>query len=269
METARHNVSSRATFTKYELDNPFDERQFRYVAKGVYTNGPRCNQPCVCKWFKTGAVYEDTYFEKDLKAVDKAQEIIDAWNALNISNTIHLNRPEVWVFDRDSRRPGQKTLTEPFINNYTKFNSNSGWACSTDGWCEVMQALSHFSYHRSGGQLVLCDLQGGMLSRGRGAVLTDPVIMSRSRSYGVTDLGPDGISTFFARHSCSRYCQAHWTQPRNTAVHYQLSSCTTMEMGTERHLNGGGGQRCCYGDAIYEDDEEDHYNSDTSDGRSW
>ncbi|WIA19927.1 hypothetical protein OEZ85_005816 [Tetradesmus obliquus] len=197
METARHNLSSRATFTQYELDNPFDEGQFRYVAKGVYTNGPRCNQPCVCKWFKTGAVYEDTYFEKDLKAVDKAQEIIDTWNALNISNTIHLNRPEVWVFDRDSRRPGQKTLTEPFINNYTKFNSNSGWACSTDGWCEVMQALSHFSYHRSGGQLVLCDLQGGMLSRGRGAVLTDPVIMSRSRSYGVTDLGSDGISTFF------------------------------------------------------------------------
>jgi hypothetical protein len=35
-----------------------------------------------------------------------------------------------------------------------------------------MQALSHFSYHKTGGQLVLCDLQGGMMSRGRGAVLT-------------------------------------------------------------------------------------------------
>jgi len=37
---------------------------------------------------------------------------------------------------------------------------------------QVMQALSHFSYHKSGGQMVLCDLQGGMMSRGRGAVLT-------------------------------------------------------------------------------------------------
>jgi hypothetical protein len=37
---------------------------------------------------------------------------------------------------------------------------------------QVMQALSHYSYHKSGGQMVLCDLQGGMLSRGRGAVLT-------------------------------------------------------------------------------------------------
>jgi hypothetical protein len=26
---------------------------------------------------------------------------------------------------------------EPFINNYQKFNSNSGWACDDDGWCEV------------------------------------------------------------------------------------------------------------------------------------
>jgi hypothetical protein len=33
-----------------------------------------------------------------------------------------------------------------------------------------MQALSHYSYHKSGGQLVLCDLQGGLTSQG--AVLT-------------------------------------------------------------------------------------------------
>jgi hypothetical protein len=63
----------------------------------------RCNQPMVVKWFKTGAVYEDTFFEKDLQAVDKAQEIIDAWNALQLSNTIHLNHPAVWVFNKGSR----------------------------------------------------------------------------------------------------------------------------------------------------------------------
>jgi hypothetical protein len=47
---------------------------------------------------------------------------------------------------------------------------------------QVMQALSHFSYHKSGGQLVLCDLQGGMLSRGRGAVLTG-VAATRCSNY--------------------------------------------------------------------------------------
>jgi hypothetical protein len=48
-------------------------------------------------------VYEDTFFQKDLKAVDKAQEIIDAWNALQISNTIHLNHPTVWEFQPGCR----------------------------------------------------------------------------------------------------------------------------------------------------------------------
>jgi hypothetical protein len=87
--------------------------------------------------------------------------------------------------------------------------------------------------------------------------------MSRNQNYGVTDLGPDGISTFFARHRCSSYCQPHWSRPRNTAVHYAMSSCTTMEMAGERHLcNGGGG---C-GGTIYEDDEDDYYSSSDSDG---
>jgi hypothetical protein len=30
-----------------------------------------------------------------------------------------------------------EALVEPFIDDYVKFNSNSGWTCNTDGWCEV------------------------------------------------------------------------------------------------------------------------------------
>lgn len=39
------------------------------------------------------------------------------------------------------RWEGQKHLVEPFINDYVKFNSNTGWACSADGWCEVSWVL--------------------------------------------------------------------------------------------------------------------------------
>jgi len=56
----------------------------------------RRNQPCVAKWFKQKAVFEDVFYDKDLNAVDKAQEFIDAFNDLQLVNTIHLNRPEVW-----------------------------------------------------------------------------------------------------------------------------------------------------------------------------
>ena len=59
-----------------------------------------------------------------------------------------------------------------------------------------MQALSHYSYHVSSGQFVLCDLQGGIYSDG--AIITDPVIISRSAgTYGPTDLGAGWHSELF------------------------------------------------------------------------
>lgn len=82
--------------------------------------------------------------------------------------------------------------------------------------------------------------------------------MSRTRCYGVTDLGPDGISTFFARHNCNRYCQNHWQTPRNVAVYYKMAAGTTMELGAERHL-GYTGQGFA---PIYEDDSDDYSDSD-------
>lgn len=93
-----------------------------------------------------------------------------------------------------------------------------------------MQALSHYSYHKNAGKFLLCDLQGGILSNGRGAVLTDPVILSRDRSYGVTDLGPEGMSTFFSRHVCNGFCMAHWQKPRDQAAYFRVFAGTSMMM---------------------------------------
>lgn len=56
--------------------NPFASGAFRWVAKGVYTSGARSDHACVLKWFKTGAVFEDDYFALDIKAVDRALEIV-------------------------------------------------------------------------------------------------------------------------------------------------------------------------------------------------
>jgi hypothetical protein len=98
--------------------------------------------------------------------------------------------------------------------------------------------------------MVLCDLQGGISSRG--AVLTDPVILSRSRSYGVTDLGPNGISTFFAQHICNRFCQAHWQKPRNPAVFYHMTPSTTMELPYAPR------PALQLPPVIYEDDDDDY-----------
>ena len=51
---------------------------------------------------------------------------------------------------------------------------------------EMMQAFSHFSYHHSRGQYVICDLQGG--TNGNSVILTDPAIQSRNKRFTKTNL---------------------------------------------------------------------------------
>lgn len=210
--SARENDSSTA---RVDLSNPIAEGAFRLVYKGEYKEGRRKGQPCVCKIFKTGSVWEDSYFATDIKVIEKALHLVEQWNAVKvIDKTIQVNRARVWTFS-DPPREGEKNLVEPFIKNWEKFNSNSGYV-NSDGrrWSEAMQALSHYSYHISSGQFVLCDLQGGIYSDG--AIITDPVIISRREGqYGPTDLGPDGISNFFAYHRCNDFCSSSWTRPRD------------------------------------------------------
>lgn len=228
-ESGRYNVSSSATIRDDDLENPFSQGAFRWVAKGTYTSGPRSGQACVAKWFKTGAAFSADFFTLDIKAVDKALELVNRFNQLNIVNkAIKINVPEVWTFEEDGggQWGGQKALSEPFIQNYQKFNSNSGWSDDSRAWGEVMQALSHFSYHISGGYYVLCDLQGGIYQRE--IVLSDPVILSRGRDYGVTDLGSDGISSFFSQHNCNNYCRPSWTKPARPTQHFKPTPGTTM-----------------------------------------
>lgn len=86
-----------------------------------------------------------------------------------------------------------------------------------------MQALSHFSYHCSSGQYVLCDLQGAVYRRS--VVITDPVVHSRSKRYGPTDMGVDGILQFFNLHQCNAYCCASWQQPKKTRTTFPVRRC--------------------------------------------
>lgn len=234
-EAARENLSSEAAFTSDDLNYPFASGTFRWVAKGKYTNGPRKGEKCVCKWFKSGVVYEDAYYEKDVKAIEKAIDIVREFNNSGlIEEHVQLNKADVWTFREGSKWDGHKVLQEPFIRRWQKFNSNTGWVNGKEGWAEKMQALSHFSYHISQGHYLLCDLQGGVTETG--IVLTDPVILSRSKSYGVTDLGPSGISTFFARHKCSQYCRVFWQKPNDQRIFFDAMEGTSMVSGSRsRH----------------------------------
>jgi hypothetical protein len=172
----------------------------------------------------------------DIKAMEKSMELVDHFNNERIiDRVVRMNRPQVWTFEHNgSLMSGQKVMQEPFVHNYQKFNSNTGWADVDMDWSRVMQALSHYSYHKSGGQFVLCDLQGGVYSDG--VVLTDPVILSRRGGYGVTDLGPRGISSFFSRHKCNEFCRHSWQKPRDcNTYHAEQQGTSMMAQPVTRH----------------------------------
>ncbi|TFB03107.1 hypothetical protein CCMA1212_004516 [Trichoderma ghanense] len=248
-DAGRYNMSNRAEFTHHALGNPIAEGSFRWVAKGKYVSGPRSNQACVTKWFKTGAVFSKDFFRYDILAVDKALEIVNRFNQLGVvDKEVKINVPQVWRFEDNCNDDwaGQMSLVEPFIQNYQKFNSNTGWNNETTAWGKVMQALSHFSYHATGGFYVLCDLQGGVYQRE--IVLSDPVILSRRREFGVTDLGPHGISSFFSTHECD-YCHPSWTRPANAAQYFRPERGTLM---MNRHVPTAPSRPL---DTIYWDDE--------------
>jgi hypothetical protein len=226
LTTTRYNQATQAEYDDTAFENPFAEGAYRWVAKGVYTEGDRKGQLCVCKWFKTGQkngnkkiLDESELLDADLAVSKEAIRIITLWNSEKfINRTIQVNLPEVWMVVSDvggTMPKGTRVIQEPFIDNYEKFNSNSGWSNDKYPWARVMQALSHYSYHITNGQSLLCDLQGGVYDDR--VVLTDPAIMTSQQKddkYGPTDLGVEGIDNFFAHHTCNEFCSSAWKKPR-------------------------------------------------------
>jgi hypothetical protein len=180
------------------------------------------------------SVYEESFFNDDIRAVSKAADFIQDFNRCQLgavgSKPILLNKPQIWInFYPDSTGRHKKKLVEPMLEGeFLKFNSNSGYANGAD----FMQALSHFSYHHSNGQFLLCDLQGGHYEGTY--FLTDPVIMSSgdTKTFGSTDLGKEGFSNFFAHHKCNRFCKSHWSKPHCPTVspRIPLTENTSMNL---------------------------------------
>ena len=95
---------------------------------------------------------------------------------------------------------------EPMLprENYIKYNNNCGGVSPTESKYNMSaQAFSHFTFERSQGELMVCDLQGV------DNILTDPAIHTRDPSRFVlsdTNLSEDGFKLFFSSHRCNTLC---------------------------------------------------------------
>ena len=204
--------------------------------------GNRNQQTAACKRFKPQwRSMELEYFQNDFKIADTAITYAEEWNAMDDRDTdekILITKGHIV-----KSNSGLPYLVEPFIRNFRKFTSNSGWIDQDESWItQALEAFSHYTYHSSGGFLIVCDLQGryrdnrrfGPRAKSR-FELTDPAICSRNKSYGPTDLSEKGIESFFANHTCNEFCKRHWQSPRNQRSWFPGTSATSMFPSSVAH----------------------------------
>lgn len=204
------------------------EGEFREVLEGTYIGGNRNNQAAACKRFKPQYRHlSQSYFASDFQIIDLTISYAEAWNReCPFGLEITVNKGAIHYSNS-----GIAYLVEPEIRCFEKFTSNSGWIGDTsDRDVRVMAAFTHFTYHQSGGTLIVCDLQGRYRSKGRKSrfELTDPAVCSVARGYGPTDLGRQGIESFFANFTPNEYTQNHWLKLSGSRAHFRRTMGTTF-----------------------------------------
>lgn len=93
---------------------------------------------------------------------------------------------------------------------FTKVNNNFGYVnkkVAKEDHFAILDAFSHWSYVESGGEHLVCDIQGVFHKEFREWELTDPTIHSVKREFGDGDHGHQGMNAFFTTHKCGKFCK--------------------------------------------------------------
>lgn len=229
---------------------PFGEGQCRYAFKGVYVGkGPLNGKECVAKVFIDEAGRHYRNYVPDINVSLKANELAKAFNAqYSSSKPLRFIVPQLATvtevpYGNVYAEVNDKILVEDFIEGkYEKFNTNGGWESDS---VTAVPAFSHYTYWKTGGELLVCDIQG--VRTPTGYILTDPAVLSRKEGqFGPTDGGPSFMARFFRAHQCNSVCSEfpkpetstkkvkfNKRTPKNTAYTFMLS--TEEQQANEYH----------------------------------
>ena len=145
-------------------------------------------------------VGRETYFE-DVKLQMDAKLWGEEYNRHNPPKKVDIFLMAVLEM---TDRPGKPLFhIEHYIDgDYVKYNSNSGYVENKVSR-QTPHAFSHFTFERSGHELIVVDVQGV------GDLYTDPQIHTvDGQEYGDGNLGVKGMALFFHSHSCNAICKS-------------------------------------------------------------
>ncbi|KAJ8318097.1 hypothetical protein KUTeg_003188 [Tegillarca granosa] len=144
-------------------------------------------------------VDRDVYFQ-DVKLQMDAKVWGEEYNRHNPPKKVDIF--QMYILEFKNRKGSPLYHLEHFIEgNYVKYNSNSGFVDESSRY--TPQAFSHFTFERSGHQLIVVDIQGV------GDLYTDPQIHTiDGKEYNDGNLGAKGMALFFHSHICNEICHS-------------------------------------------------------------
>jgi len=191
---------------------PFQEGTNRTAFYMKDLSFPLNQQDFVAKLAKNPMEERQTYFS-EVEMQCKCKALAEEYNHLNPPKRIDFVQPCVLELLQRVGPNGKSVLmgVEPYLKGvYRKYSNNYGFVSEDDR--NTPHAFSHFTYQQSGGNILVCDIQG-VEGENTAAldIYTDPQIHSNLGAnvykYGNGDMGIDGIRHFFATHRCNHICR--------------------------------------------------------------
>ena len=181
---------------------PFAKGAFRFAYYGVDRNQPMVFKTLI---FSRDPVTDEKEHEENVKLQLLSDYYIKKFNAIKPATAPRMRYVGARLYEMNGVRYfGEDVLPGKFV----KYNNNSTYV-NPDPEGALAQTFSHFTYHMTGGKLLICDIQGCYDVARKEFVLTDPACHTTVgvKEFGDSNLGQKGMDLFFSVHECNQFCK--------------------------------------------------------------